>query len=95
VTHLEPTAATYEHPKGTVILVVGILGVALCQLAAPFAWVMGSRALAEIDSTPGVATNRGMVQAGRICGIVGSCILAVPVISFVMVTALRYSSWST
>jgi hypothetical protein len=92
VTHLEPTAATYEHPRGTVILVVGILGVALCQLAAPFAWVMGSRALAEIDSAPGVASNRGMVQAGRICGIVGSCILIVPVVSFVMVTALRSAS---
>lgn len=92
MTDLEPTAATYEHPRATVILVVGILGVALCQLAAPFAWTMGGRALAEIDSAPGVVTNRGMVQAGRICGIVGSCVLIVPVISFVMVTTLRYAS---
>lgn len=61
-----------EHPKGTAILVLGILGLVVCGLTGPFAWVMGNRAIREMDSTPYQYSNRGMIQAGRICGIISS-----------------------
>ena len=61
-----------EHPQGTTVLILGILGIVACQILAPFAWVMGNRALAEIDANPAAYSNRGLVVAGRICGIVGS-----------------------
>ena len=35
-----------EHPKGTTILVLGILSLVLCGLLGPFAWNMGNQALA-------------------------------------------------
>ncbi len=68
-----PTAP--DHPQATTILVLGILGIVVCGVLAPFAWVMGNRALAEIDASHGRMGGRGSVQAGRICGIVGTVLL--------------------
>ena len=64
-----------EHPQGTTILVLGILSLVVCGFLGPFAWVMGSKALREMDASPGVWSNRGNVTAGRICGIISSCLL--------------------
>jgi hypothetical protein len=71
-----------EHPQGTTILVLGVLSLAIgfasCGLGlllGPVAWIMGNTALAEIDRNPTAYSNRGNVQAGRICGIVASCLL--------------------
>ena len=63
---------TMEHPKGTTILILGILGIVVCAICAPIAWVMGNGALKEIDRSPGTYSNRGIVRAGQICGIVGT-----------------------
>lgn len=72
----QPTG-TREHPEGTKVLVLGILSLVICGLIGPFAWVSGNRVLKEIDSSGGGYTNRGAVNAGRICGIVGSILLIV------------------
>ena len=73
-----------EHPQGTTILVIGILSLVVCGLLGPVAWVMGNNAIAEIDRNPAAYTNRGTVQAGRICGIVASAIVILGVIVFVV-----------
>jgi hypothetical protein len=73
-----------EHPDGTTVLVLGILSLVLCQLIGPFAWVKGNNALAEIDRNPAAYTNRGTVQAGRICGIVATCLLLAYLLSFAL-----------
>jgi hypothetical protein len=52
--------------------------IALCTglpVVSPVAWWLGSQAVAEIDSTPGVYNNRGMAQAGQICGLIGTALL--------------------
>ncbi|MGB8858441.1 MAG: DUF4190 domain-containing protein [Ilumatobacteraceae bacterium] len=65
-----------DHPNGTTILVLGILSIVACGVCGPFAWVMGNNALREMDGQPGVNWgNRGNVTAGRVCGIIGSCLL--------------------
>lgn len=69
-----------EHPQGTTILVLGILSLVVCGPLGPVAWVMGNNALREIDANPMAYTNRGSVQAGRICGIIATCLLVVGVI---------------
>lgn len=67
---------TREHDNGTTILVLGILSLVVCGLLGPVAWAMGSRAIREMDAQPGVVwSNRGNVTAGRICGIISSCLL--------------------
>lgn len=78
----------YEHPQGTTILILGILGIVLCQLCAPFAWVMGNRVLAEIDANPTLYSNRSLVVAGRICGIVGTVIFGVYLVGIVLYLAV-------
>ncbi|MCP2276342.1 DUF4190 domain-containing protein [Nocardia amikacinitolerans] len=74
-----------DHPQSTTILVLGILGLVLCQLCAPFAWVMGKRALDEIDASGGALGGRGNVKAGYVCGIVGTLIMLAYLVGIVAV----------
>jgi hypothetical protein len=75
-----PTQYPPDHPKATTSLVLGILGVVLCQVVAPFAWVMGKRTLDEIDASQGTVGGRGAAQAGYILGIVGTVLLGLGLI---------------
>lgn len=80
-----------DHPDGTTVLVLGILGVVVCGVLAPIAWVKGRRAQREIDAHPGVLwTNASAVTAGRICGIVGTALacLWAAVVAVLVVAAL-------
>lgn len=71
-----------EHPQGTIVLILGILGIVVCGLCAPFAWVMGRKALREIDASGQTYTNRGQAQAGMICGIVGTILWALAIVGY-------------
>lgn len=64
-------AGPVDHPKGTMILVLGILSLICCSPLGIAAWLMGNTALKEIDAQPGRYGNRQLVQIGRILGIVG------------------------
>lgn len=57
---------------------------ALCQLVAPFAWVMGKRALNEIDASGGTVGGRNSVMAGYICGIIGTVLIMLAVIGVIV-----------
>ena len=82
-----------EHPDGTTILVLGILGLVVCSILGPFAWSKGNRALAEIDRDPSVTwSNRGQVRAGQICGIISTCLLAFGVLMLILFIALAAGS---
>ena len=84
-----------EHPDGTTILVLGILGVTVCGILGPFAWSKGNRALAEMDREPHITwTNRGQIRAGQICGIVSTCLLAFSVLMLVLFVAVAASTSS-
>jgi hypothetical protein len=54
------------------ILVLGILSF-FCFgiILGPVAFFMGNSAIKEIDANPSAYTNRGIVNAGRICGAIG------------------------
>ncbi|MFC4374149.1 DUF4190 domain-containing protein [Nocardia halotolerans] len=69
-----------DHPQSTLVLVLGVLGLALCGLCAPFAWVKGRQALTEIDAAGGTIGGRSQVYAGYIMGIVGSAVLGMMVL---------------
>ena len=73
-----------DHPKATTSLVLGILGVVLCQVVAPFAWVIGKRTLDEIDASQGRVGGRGAAQAGYILGIIGTVLLGLGLIFFLI-----------
>lgn len=69
-----------EHPQATLILVLGILGLVLCQVLGPFAWVMGGRARKEIQASNGTIGGDTQVTIGWILGIVASILLVVGVL---------------
>ena len=71
--------AAADHPKASTCLVLGILGVVLCQVVSPFAWVVGKRTLAEIDASQGRWGGRAQAQAGYVLGIVGTVLLGLAV----------------
>ncbi len=61
--------------NGTLILVFGILGFVLCPVFGLVAWSMGTNAVRAIDEAEEDhydASQRGLANAGRICGIVSS-----------------------
>lgn len=83
-----------EHPSGTTVLVLGILGLVLgfaCCLGfvlSPIAWAKGASARKEMQAAPGITwTNGGQVTAGWVCGIIGTAFVALGVIAFVIIVA--------
>jgi len=66
------------------ILVFGILSIVCCQPLGIAAWVMGNSELRAIDEGRRPPENRGMAQAGKICGIVGLALIVVLVVLFAL-----------
>jgi hypothetical protein len=65
-----------KHPQATTAMILGILGLVLCGVIGPFAWVMGSKAVKEIDANPNAYSGRGEANAGKIMGIISTAIMA-------------------
>ena len=64
-----------DHPQATTALVLGILGLVLCGVCAPFAWHMGNRVLREIHASQGRLGGQSSASAGRIMGMIGTALL--------------------
>ncbi len=79
-----------EDSQATTVLVLGILGLVLCQVLGPFAWVMGNKEVAAIDAGRRPPENRGTAQAGKILGIISTVMLAVGVafLAFFIIIAI-------
>ncbi|WP_216822959.1 DUF4190 domain-containing protein [Aeromicrobium sp. A1-2] len=69
-----------KHPQSTTALILGILGLVVCGVIAPFAWVTGSRAVREIDASQGGYGGRSEANAGKILGIIGTSILGLTLV---------------
>ena len=57
--------------RGTLVLVLGILGIVCCFICGIVAWVFGNTDLREMDAGRMDPSGRGLTQAGKICGIIG------------------------
>jgi uncharacterized membrane protein YjgN (DUF898 family) len=84
-----------EHPQATLVLILGIVGIVVCGLVAPFAWVMGNRVVKEIDASNGQLGGRSQAQAGRICGIVGTGLIALALLTVVVAIVILLVAAST
>jgi len=73
-----------EQSQATTILVLGILGIVICGILAPFAWNMGNKELAAIDAGRRTPENRGTANAGRILGIIGTVLLGISIVVLVL-----------
>ncbi len=75
-----------DHPRAMTALILGILGLVICGILAPFAWRIGKQAMDEIDASGGRIGGRGTAQAGYILGIIGTVLLVLGLL--VLVVAL-------
>ncbi len=68
--------ASYQPHRGTTVLVLGIVGlcVNLLGIIGGIAWYMGNEELRRMDAGLSDPAGRGMVTAGKVCGIIGFCL---------------------
>ena len=67
--------------NGTLILVLGILSLICLPILGPVAWILGNNAInAGVDES-----QRGTINAGRICGIIGTVFMVIGVIYWIFV----------
>ncbi len=76
-----------KHANATTAMVLGIVGLAggmacgVLILASPFAWVLGAKAVREIDQSGGRLGGRNEANAGKIMGIIGTVLLVLAVVA--------------
>ena len=73
--------------RGTLILVFGILGLVICAPLGIVAWVMGNGDLKQIDAGAMDPAGRSLTNAGRICGMVATILLAIGIVFAVIAMA--------
>ena len=69
-----------DHPQGTTILVLGILGLVVCSILAPVAWYMGNNAMKEVEANPGRYANAQNIKIGRILGMIGTALIVLALV---------------
>lgn len=74
--------------RGTLVLVLGILGLVICGFLGIPAWIMGKNDLAAMDAGQMDPSGRSLTNAGRICGIIATILLALMLVVGVLFAAL-------
>lgn len=73
-----------NEPQAVTALVLGILGIVVCGIVAPFAWNIGKKSSDNIAANPGRFSGEGMAKAGYILGIIGTILLIVGVMFLIV-----------
>jgi uncharacterized iron-regulated membrane protein len=72
----EYAAPAQKSNKGTIALVLGIIGIVCCGLLGPVAWILGRQELNAIAAGQSPASGEGVAKAGMILGIIATVLLA-------------------
>ena len=75
--------ATGEHPQGTMILVLGIVGI-FVGVCAPIAWYFGNKTLREITASGANYSNVSQIRTGRMLGKVFTIIYIVFLVLYII-----------
>lgn len=84
-----------KQPQATTAMILGILGLVCCSFLAPVAWIMGQKAVREIDASGGALAGRGEAKAGQILGIVGTVVFVLAILWIVVSVVIAVNSGST
>ena len=80
---------SYQKPSnGALILVLGILSIVVCGLIGPVAWVMGNQSMREIKAGVMDPREEGLINAGRIIGMIVTILLCLGVLLYCGIFAL-------
>ena len=86
---VQPTTAQPLKPhRGTVVLILGILGIVCCTICGIVAWVMGNNDLREMAAGTMDASGRGLTQAGKICGMISVILQIVGLVIWLLFMSL-------
>ena len=77
--------------RGTLILVLGILSLVVCAPLGIVAWVMGNGDLKQMDAGAMDPTGRSLTNGGRICGMIGTILLALSILVLIALFALGFT----
>ncbi len=77
---LGQTASYPEESQAIMALIMALLGLTLCQLLCPLAWIFGQRELDAIDAGRRDPSKRDMAFASKIIGIVGTALMVIGLI---------------
>ena len=75
--------ATQEHPQGTMIFVLGIVGI-FVGVCAPIAWYLGNKTLREITASGASYSNVSQIRTGRMLGKVFTIIYIVFIVLYIV-----------
>lgn len=73
-----------EPHRGTTVLVLGILGLVVCQVCGIVAWVMANKDLPKMEAGTMDPEGLGQTKAGKICGIISVILLAIIIVIYVL-----------
>jgi hypothetical protein len=74
--------------RATLVLVLGILGLILCQPLGVVAWVLGGADLKEMAAGTMDPAGRDLTNIGRILGIVASILLVLGLLVFLAIAVI-------
>ncbi len=77
-----------KQHRGTLILVLGILGLIICAPLGIAAWVMGNGDLKQMDAGTMDPAGRGTTQAGKICGMIATILMILGVVIWIVIVGL-------
>jgi hypothetical protein len=66
--------------RGSTILVLGILGIVVCQICGIIAWVMANKDIPLMQSGAMDPAGLDQAKAGKVCGIISVVLLGIGVI---------------
>ena len=77
--------------RGTLILILGIVGLLCCMPVGIVAWVLAHQDLRDMNAGTMDPTGRGMTQAGKILGIISVVLAVLTLIAWAVMTMLGVS----
>jgi hypothetical protein len=79
-----------EPHRGTTILVLGILGLLVCQVCGIIAWVMANKDIPKMSAGTMDPAGLGNAKAGKICGIISVVLLALAIVFYFVFGAAMF-----
>lgn len=79
-----------DHPQSTVVFVLGLLSVIGFSIVGPVAWIMGNSARKEVRNNPERYRSGGLLTAGWVMGIIGTCLMGLLVLYIIFVVFLAF-----
>jgi hypothetical protein len=79
-------------PGAVAALVLGILGILICPLLGPFAWVYGRKGEQAVDASGGALAGRGLATTGKVLGIVATLLIVLLLVALLFLVAGDTSS---